>query len=161
MSLLGAPIDVVYADNFTLSGRSKEYTDMRVQDIDMFFNNNWNNVMSDRQNIELIQPYSDEEVAVIKKTKKVKKKKNYKPKVTYHKDEYTEHFTSLADETEDKCARILRHIKTCKKCRQMVLDTYDSPTDEIMDLVIYAITGAFVLFLLDLFFRKGLMSVVK
>jgi len=62
--------------------------------------------------------------------------------------------------TKVNCDSVMEHVKNCIECRDLILQNYGkSQGDELMDIVIYAITGIFVIFLLDMFFKRGVASV--
>jgi hypothetical protein len=67
-----------------------------------------------------------------------------------------ENFTDLDSDCED----IIRHCLKCKNCRKKLIEAFkinneQNKTDELLDIVIYALTGVFVLFLLDFFIKIG------
>lgn len=72
-----------------------------------------------------------------------------------------EHFgeVDFEDENDIKCKKILKHIKMCSKCREKVLEMYGggmSFGDDLSDIVVYILTGVFIIFLLDFFFKWGM-----
>jgi hypothetical protein len=60
-------------------------------------------------------------------------------------------------ETDSNCDKALRHIKSCKKCRdKLKMETSHSWfTQEIKELLIFILIGIFIIFILDIFVRLG------
>jgi formylmethanofuran dehydrogenase subunit E len=66
------------------------------------------------------------------------------------------------DETEE-CLRIFSHLSKCSKCREYIMKKFnvqektpeEKNKEEMLDILIYILTGVFVLFLLDSFMKFG------
>lgn len=64
---------------------------------------------------------------------------------------------------ENDCLKILDHISKCEKCRKFIIEKFEiNPKDpkekgkeEMLDIVIYILSGIFVLYLLDSFMSLG------
>jgi hypothetical protein len=64
---------------------------------------------------------------------------------------------------EPDCLKILDHISKCAKCRQFIIEKFEiKPEDpkekskeEMLDIVIYILSGVFVLYLLESFVNLG------
>ncbi len=61
------------------------------------------------------------------------------------------------DTIEVSCEDIIEHVKKCKYCssklRQPIVKTFF--TNEVLDLILYIISGIFILFMFHLFFKLG------
>ena len=54
----------------------------------------------------------------------------------------------------EKCMRLIQHINSCPKCRKYVLSNIKGYSgDYMIDILIYALTGAFILFLVDMLLK--------
>ncbi len=60
-------------------------------------------------------------------------------------------------ENINPCNEFEEHLKKCNLCRNKmtVIKQENFITDEILDLILYIITGIFILYLLNLFFNLG------
>ncbi len=59
-------------------------------------------------------------------------------------------------ETDDELdhIKVLNHIQNCKTC-QSKIKVQNNISDEVLDMLLYTITGIFILFLLDIVLRLG------
>ena len=67
-----------------------------------------------------------------------------------------EHFSSAFDinDLTGKCAKFMAHINSCPKCRKYVLGNIKGYSgDYMVDILIYALTGAFILFVIDMLLK--------
>ena len=60
------------------------------------------------------------------------------------------------------CEDFIRHLEKCRKCRMMLIKKFkldknpeDYKRDEYLDIVIYGLTGIFLLFLIDIILNFG------
>lgn len=57
---------------------------------------------------------------------------------------------------EMECSDVLKHIQSCQICQsKLIQDTSFKLSDDVMDFLLYTITGTFILFLLDMVLRLG------
>ena len=64
---------------------------------------------------------------------------------------------------ENNCLKILDHISKCEKCRKFIIEKFEIKSEdpkekskeEMLDIVIYILSGVFVLYLLDSFLSLG------
>ena len=67
------------------------------------------------------------------------------------------------DNENEKCVKFLDHVSKCEKCRKFIMKKLnlttktkeDKQKEEMLDIVIFILTGIFVLFLLDSFMNLG------
>lgn len=73
----------------------------------------------------------------------------------YYQDFDAEEEYDSDDELE--CNDVLQHIRGCKICQSKLIIDKDplSIPDNIIDMILYTITGIFILFLLDIVLRLG------
>jgi len=76
----------------------------------------------------------------------------------YYQDFDAEEEYDSDDELE--CMDVLEHIKTCKVCQSKIIQENKnnnplSLPDNVLDILLYTITGIFILFLLDIVMRVG------
>lgn len=55
------------------------------------------------------------------------------------------------------CNEFQEHLKTCSECRNKMIVYKEEKffTDEVLDLILYIISGIFILYLINLFFNLG------
>lgn len=59
------------------------------------------------------------------------------------------------DELSQKCSRFISHINNCPQCRRYVLNNIKGYSGEyLIDILIYALTGTFILFLIDMLLSR-------
>lgn len=88
--------------------------------------------------------------------KSKKKSKKSKDKHIYDKKENFSTDDDLSESEKLYCDNIIKHLKTCKKCKDYILHNFSETNDDLMNIAIYSITGVFLILLLDLFFKKGM-----
>ena len=74
----------------------------------------------------------------------------------YYQDFEAEEAYDSDDELE--CMDVLEHIKNCKVCQSKIIQEKRGPLDipdNVLDILLYTITGIFILFLLDIVLRVG------
>jgi hypothetical protein len=135
--------DIVKNKNKTFDNPEPDRFKSQVQSYEQT-NDNYFNLNSEDELIRKI------EQKIIKKEQKNETQKNGKNK------QMKENFTDLDSDCED----IIRHCLKCKNCRKKLIEAFkinneQNKTDELLDIVIYALTGVFVLFLLDFFIKIG------
>ena len=104
-------------------------------------------------NIENMSKYIEEKYNEQKEEKKEnKKKKKIKKK---------ENFTTEQNEIEE-CEEFIKHLSKCSRCRQLLIkklnlnrNPEDIKREQYLDLVIFTLSGVFVLFLLDMVLNFG------
>lgn len=87
---------------------------------------------------------------------KNKSKKKTKKVVTHSGEREDFDGDDLSDSEKLYCDNIIKHLKTCQKCKDYVLNNFNETSDDLMNIAIYSITGIFIIMLLDLFFKKGM-----
>jgi hypothetical protein len=62
----------------------------------------------------------------------------------------------------DECINFIKHLEKCKKCRQFLIKKFnldkkpeDIKREQYLDIVIFTLSGIFVLFLFDMIFNFG------
>lgn len=67
-----------------------------------------------------------------------------------------ENFENGVTDGSIDCASFIKHISKCKKCRAEMQRKFGGSThDDMMDIAIYALTGVFVLILIEVFVNIG------
>ncbi len=118
----------------------------------------YENVVHSRyQDVKPLQPNMNNNQELIEKVVK----KMEEPK--------KEHFGTINMETFSTdsfdCQKMLAHVANCEKCRKFLMKKLkvspqtqqDKEREDMLNLVIYAMTGIFILFLLDAFMSLGKM----
>jgi len=89
---------------------------------------------------------------IVKKNKKIKEKVN-KEKVN------KENFSNV---TFKECEDFLKHLEKCSRCRMILIkkfnllqDPNEYKREQYLDIIIYALSGIFLLFLLDIVLNFG------
>ncbi len=104
----------------------------------------------------VIEPFDN--VAKFPSTKKTTENENQPNSLGY---QYYDDFRPDYDEEYDSddemdCASVLEHVKKCKICQsKIVQERQFSLPDNVLDILLYTITGIFILFLLDIVLRIG------
>jgi len=74
----------------------------------------------------------------------------------YYQDFAGEDDIDYDSDDELECKDVLEHIKTCKVCQSKIIkDQAFTLSDNVLDMLLYTITGIFILFLLDIVLRIG------
>ena len=73
----------------------------------------------------------------------------------YYQD-FMEEDLDYDSDDELECKDVLEHIRTCKVCQSKIIkDQAFTLSDNVLDMLLYTITGIFILFLLDIVLRVG------
>lgn len=147
----------VFSPSYSLRGKKNVFQEKLA--IDEFYNNDLLKQLSyeRRQAVEMPGPIEDEfsqyfsDFTLEDDARRIDRQEKMKKPVS---ERIVENF----DNMDERCDTIVKHLETCAKCRKYVLSNFsaEETTDEILQIIIYGITGVFILFILDLFFKKGL-----
>lgn len=143
------------------------YNTNRISNLDNDYNQIVENILgikpSNKYNLTKkidVQDFSNKvpEVEEIEKVKKVEE-----VKVEHEKSEIKNKKENFNNEPSYKdCEDFLRHLEKCQRCRMLLIKKFnldkkpeDYKREEYLDIVIYALSGVFLLFLIDIILNFG------